>query len=491
MAVAGVQQEKDAGQHAEVTKWRVSDKHQPAILGTDFMKSDSMNRRHFLKNLCGSTLGVASFPYIIPSSALGANTAVPPSEKVTMGFIGLGSMGIRHLRTFMEYEDVRVLAICDVRKIFRQRAKDMVNQHYDGQGCESYNDFREMLSRKDIDAIVVATPDHWHALMAIEAARQGKAMYIEKPLSMSITDSKAVRDAVNRYGVVFQFGTQQRSSENFRFACELVRNQRIGKLHTIIIASRPSLPYPNQPTEPVPDKKEFDYNMWLGPAPLAPYLYERCASRDMGALGAWTFIYNYSLGGLSGAWGIHHIDSAQWGNGTDHTGPIEIEGTGVFPEDGLTDTALEWKVEHKYANGVKMIHMDGKALSRRAPQFSFHKHRGEGILFIGSEGRVFVSRTSPLDAYPKSLLKSTIGPNEIHLPKSNNHYRSFVDCVKTGRETISPIEASVRSDIICHLDDIAIRLGRKIRWDPETEVCINDEQANRMLTRPMRSPWCL
>lgn len=449
-----------------------------------------MNRRGFLKNLCGSALGAVSFPYIVPSSVLGANGAVPPSEKITIGVIGPGSNGIRHVRSYLEHEDVRVVAICDVRKMFRQQARDMVNQHYGGKGCQGYNDFREMLSRKDIDAIAVATPDHWHALMAIEAARQGKDMYIEKPLSMSITESKAVRQAVNRYDVVFQFGTQQRSYEKFRFACELVRNQRIGKLHTIIVSSHASITCPNQPTEPVPDKEEFDYDMWLGPAPLAPYSYERCASRDMGTLGMWTFIYDYSLGGLSGAWGIHHIDIAQWGNDTDHTGPIEIEGTGVFPEDGLTDTALTWKVEHKYANGVKMIHIDSKSVAWRVPEFSRHKYRGEGILFIGSEGRVFVSR-SLLDAHPKSLLTSTIGPDEIHLPKSNNHRRNFIDCVKTRQKTISPIEAAVRADTICHLDDIAIRLGRKIRWDPEKEVCINDEQANRMLTRPMRSPWYL
>ncbi len=449
-----------------------------------------MNRRHFLKNIGGKALAIASFPYIVPSSVLGANGAVPPSEKITMGVIGPGSNGGRHLRSFLEHKDVRVLGVCDVRKIFRQQGRDMVNRHYGGQGCQSYNDFREMLSRKDIDAIVVATPEHWHALMAIEAARQRKDMYIEKPLSMSVAESKAVRDAVNRYDVVFQFGTQQRSYEKFRFACELVRNRRIGKLHTIIVSSHSSITCPNQPTEPVPDKKEFDYDMWLGPAPLAPYSYERCASRDMGTMGMWTFIYDYSLGGLSGAWGIHHIDIAQWGNGTDHTGPIEIEGTGVFPKDGLTDTALAWKVEHKYANGVKMIHIDSKSVARRVPEFSRHKYSGEGILFIGSEGRVFISR-SLLDTYPKSLLQSTIGPDEIHLPKSNSHRRNFIDCVKTRQKTISPIEAAVRADTICHLDDIAMRLGRKLRWNPEKEEFINDQQANRMLTRPMRSPWCL
>ena len=445
-----------------------------------------VNRRQFLKSLCGGALAIASFPYIVPSSVLGANGAVPPSEKIVMGFIGVGSMGGGHLRTFLGYKDVRVAAVCDLREMFRQKAKDRVNQHYGGQGCETYHDFREMLSRKDIDAVAVVTPDHWHSLIGLEAAVNGKDMYYEKPLSMSVREDKVLRDTINRYGVIFQFGTQQRSDNRFRFACELARNGRIGKLHTIMIGSHPSITCPNQPTEPVPDSKEFDYDMWLGPAQWSPYTYERCASRAMGTLGMWTFIYDYSLGGLSGAWGIHHVDIAQWGNGTDGTGPIEIEGTGVFPEDGLTDTAIEWEIEHKYENGVKMIHMNTAIALKRAPQFSIH--RGVGILFLGSEGWVFVCRDL-IEAHPKSLLTSTIGPDEIHLPRSNNHRRNFLDCVKTRQETICPIETAVRSDTICHLDDIAVRLGRKLRWNPEREEFINDEQANRMLTRPMRSPW--
>jgi len=452
------------------------------------MKSDSMNRRQLLKSLCGRALAIASFPYIVPSSVLGANGAVPPSEKIVMGFIGVGSMGGGHLRTFLGYKDVRVAAVCDLREMFRRKAGDRVNQRYSGQGCETYHDFREMLGRKDIDAVAVVTPDHWHSLVGLEATLNGKDMYYEKPLSMSVREDKVLRDTINRYGIIFQFGTQQRSDDRFRFACELVRNERIGKLHTIMVSSHPSITCPNQPTQPVPDKKEFDYNTWLGPAQWAPYTYQRCASRAMGTLGMWTFIHDYSLGGLGGAWGIHHVDIAQWGNGTDHTGPIEIEGTGVFPEDGLTDTAIAWEIEHKYANGVKMLHMNTAIALKRAPQFSLHK--SVGILFLGSDGWVFVCRDL-IEAHPKSLLTSTIGPDEIRLPRSNNHRRNFIDCVKTRQKTICPIETAVRSDTICHLDDIAIRLGRKLRWDPEREEFINEEQANRMLTRPMRSPWHL
>ncbi|MHC4800251.1 MAG: gfo/Idh/MocA family oxidoreductase, partial [Planctomycetota bacterium] len=316
----------------------------------------------------------------------------------------------------------------------------------------------------------------------------GKDMYYEKPLSMSVAEDKALRAAINRYGTIFQFGTQQRSDDRFRLACELVQNQRIGKLHTIMVGSNPSLTYPNQPTQPTPDKKEFDYDMWLGPAQWAPYTYHRCASRAMGTPGVWMSIHDYCLGGLSGAWGIHHVDIAQWGNGSDRTGPIEIEGTGVVPKDGLTDTAIEWEIEHKYANDVKMIHMNTGTALKRASQFSLH--RGLGVLFLGSEGWVFVCRNL-IEAHPKSLLTSTIGPDEIQLYRSNNHHRNFLDCVKTRQKTICSIETAVRSDTICHQDDIAIRLGRRLRWDLEKEEFINDEQANRMLMRPMRSPWRL
>ncbi|MHC4351742.1 MAG: Gfo/Idh/MocA family protein [Planctomycetota bacterium] len=452
------------------------------------MRNVNTDRRGFLKGLGGTALAATDFPYIIPSSVLGANGAVPPSERIAMAFIGVGSMGGGHLRTFIGYDDVQGVAACDLRKMFRDRAVERVERRYGGKGFKAYRDYRELLARQDIDAVTVVTPDHWHGLIGIEAARNGKDMYYEKPLAMSVTEGKAVREAVKRYGVVFQFGAQQRSDEKFRFACELARNGRLGKLHTIIVSSYASMTFPNQPTQPVPSKDEFDYDTWLGPAPWAPYTYQRCASRSMGTDGLWTHIYDYSLGGLGGAWGIHHVDIAQWGNGTDDTGPVEIEGTGKIPTDGLADTPIEWEVEHTYANGVKMIHASTRIAARRARQFAVRK--GPGILFIGSEGWVLVGR-GYLAAEPKSLLTATIGPNEIRLPRSNNHRRNFIECVKSRRQTICPVETAVRSDTICHMDDIAIRLGRRLKWDPKAEEFLNDEKANRLLTRPMRSPWCL
>jgi hypothetical protein len=452
------------------------------------MDKKKIDRRLFLKKAGAGALGAVGLPYVVHSSVFGAKGVVPPSEKIVMGFIGIGSMGSGHLRTYLRYNDVQIVAVCDLREMFRQKALETVRRHYNGKGCKAYHDFRELLAREDIDAVTIVTPDHWHGLIGIEAARNGKDMYYEKPLAMSVAEGKAVRNAVNRYGVVFQFGTQQRSDDRFRFACELARNERIGKLHTIMVGSHASATCPNQPNEPTPDRDQFDYDTWLGPAPWAPYTYQRCASRAMGTLGMWTFIHDYSLGGLGGAWGIHPVDIAQWANAADGTGPVEIQGSGIIPEDGLADTPVEWEVEHIYANGVKMIHMNTKTALKRAKQFSLNN--GLGILFLGTEGWVLVERGF-LDAEPKSLLTATIGPDEVRLPRSNNHRRNFIECLKSRQRTVCPVETAVRSDTICHLDDIAIRLGRKLRWNPQSEEFINDEQANRMLSRPMRSPWYL
>lgn len=448
-------------------------------------------RREFLKQT--TALGTAlGFPYFVPGRVLGAEGATPPSGKIVMGCIGVGSMGGGHVRGFLAQEDVRVAAICDLRRAFRRKAKQTVDAHYGASDCSTHRDYRELLARADIDAVCIATPDHWHALIGIEAACHGKDMYLEKPVDVHVTAAQALRSAVNRYGVVFQFGTQQRSGRDFRFACELVRNAGIGRLRTIVVGSLPGIELPNQPTQPAPDPREFDYDMWLGPAPWAPYTFERAASRAEGSVGHWMHIHDYGLGCLSGAWGIHHVDIAQWGNGTDDTGPLEIEGSGTLPADGLCDTPLTWRVEHAYANGVRMLHIDSQHTEREFPEFARAaaslQHRGCGILFIGSDGWVIVSRGG-IDAEPKSLLQETFDSSAVRLPVSNDHKRDFLDGVKTRGKTVSPIEAAVRSDTICHLDDLAIRLGRRLHWDPAQEQFINDPEANRLLTRPLRSPW--
>lgn len=453
----------------------------------------AITRREFLKT--SAALGTASgIPYFVPGHVLGAEGAVPPSERIVMGCIGVGSMGGGHLRAFLGQEDVRVVAACDLREAFRQKAKRRIDETYGNQDGKTYHDFRALLARPDIDAVCIAAPDHWHGLIGIEAARNGKDMYLEKPADVHVAAAQALRQAVNDYGVVFQFGCQQRSGRDFRLACELVRNRRIGTLHTIVVGSVPGLSAPNQATQPQPDSREFDYDMWLGPAPWAPYSFERSASRAEGSTGYWMHIHDYGLGCLSGAWGIHHIDIAQWGNGTDDTGPLEIEGSGVLPDDGLCDAPLTWRVEHLYANAVKMIHMDSRHTAAEFPQFTEAAASlqipGCGILFIGTDGWVVVSRGG-MAAKPDWIVKETFDSDEIHLPLSNHHKRNFLECVRTRRKTICPVETAVRSDTICHLDDLAIRLGRKLHWDPQKERFLKDEQANRLLRRPMRSPWTL
>jgi predicted dehydrogenase len=409
-----------------------------------------------------------------------------------LGFIGVGNMGRRHLDSFLGFDDVHIAAVCDVRRSFRQAAKEKVNRIYGAGDCAAYVDYRELLSRSDIDAVAIVTPGHWHALIGIEAAGNRKAIYCEKPLDNHVAANKAFRDAVNRSGVTFQFGTQQRSDAKFRQACELARSGRFGRLHTIMVGSLPSISFPSQRTEPVPAKEEFDYDMWLGPAPRAAYQYERCASRTMGSVGVWPHIYDYSLGGIGGAWGIHHVDIAQWGNGTEDTGPVEIRGSGILPEDGLTDTLIEWDIEMVYANGVRLLYMDTNTAMKRRWQFRQHSLQwpGCGILFVGSEGWVLAGRGN-IHAEPKSLLKTVLGKGEARLYRSDDHRRNFIDCVRNGGKTICPIEAAVRSDTICHLSDVAARLGRTLRWNPQEEQFVGDAEANRMLIRPLRSPWHL
>jgi len=436
----------------------------------------AINRRQWLKRAAAGACGVISIPYGVAASALGRSAAVAPSNRITVGCIGLGTRGTDHLRAFLAQTDARVVAVCDVFGRQRDKAKQLVDRYYGDAGCTAYNDFRALCGRSDIDAVCIASPDHWHVLHSLEAVCNGKDIYTEKALGLSLAQDKALRAACARYGTVFQWGTQQRSSENFRFGCELVRNERIGRLHTILVGVPHDFAFPNQPAEPVPD--DLDYDLWLGPAPWAPYSYHRCRpwTREE-SYSIWYHISDYCLGGIGGYWGIHHLDIAQWGHGTDHTGPVEVEGTATFPDNGLADCAVRWNVRHTYADGVTMIYTD-------------NGQNKQGVLFQGSEGWVFVRR-GRIDAEPKSLLDSQIGPGEIRLPKSPGHQRNFLDCIKTRSRTICDIDVAVRSDTISHLTDICTRLGRKIRWNPAKEEILDDTQAGRMLHRAMRQPWRL
>ena len=436
-------------------------------------------RRDFLKGLAGGV--VAGFPAIVPSSALGRDGYVAPSEKIVMGAIGVGRQGSGDMRGFLNNQDVRVAAVCDVNQATRERIATSVNQRYGDTACAQYNDFRELIGRSDIDCVLIATGERWHPLIACAAARAGKHMYCEKPLALSVAAAKAVREAVNENNVAFQFGTQQRSSFYYRHAVELARNGRIGQLKTIMVGS---VRGPNDKLFGVPMEPPlgFDYEMWLGPAPWAPYSDMRVS------VAAWLLISDYGLGCLDGAWGIHDIDIAQWGADADNTGPVEVEGTATFYTD-IRDVPHEYTVEHKYANGIRLIHMDMVTARKRAPEFNALPSTGATVVY-GTEGWIFVSRDG-IVTKPEGLASEKIGPNQIQVIRSNDHRRNLLDAIRGGQKTICPIEGAVRAQTVVQQEHISLSLGRKLEWDPVAEQFKNDAEANRWLSRPMRSPWHL
>jgi len=439
---------------------------------------NNIGRRHFLKKAAGVAAGAIAFPYIVPSSALGKAGTVSPSNRVVVGCIGVGSQGRGVMRNFLHQDIAQVVAVCDVKANMREAARKRVDETYGNTGCTEYHDFRELLARDDIDAVMIATTDHWHVLTSLAAAKAGKDIYLEKPMGLSLAEDQALRAACHRYGTVFQFGTQQRSDWKFRLACELALNERVGKVHTINVLSPSSVAGGSMKLTPVP--KWLDYDFWLGPAPYAPYTEERCSNK------LWWFNSNYALGWIAG-WGVHPLDIALWGGGKDFAGPVELEGTGTFPADGFCDTAVDWRIVFKYASGVILNYAGGPQPAEWRERYGKDAH---GVAFEGAEGWVHVNR-GRIVANPKSLLDSVIAPDEIRLYESNHHVRNFLDCVKSRAQTVSSIDVAVRADIVCHLSDIAIRTQRKIKWDPENEVIIGDEDASRLLTRSMRSPWHL
>jgi len=457
------------------------------------MKILKINRRKFLQQTTASTLGMISFPYIVPSLALGKAGNTEPSNRITMGFIGVGGMGTNNMRAFLNQANVQVVAVCDVVKASneyghwykngwkgpwfgRDSAQKIVNDFYTRKkqsgsydGCNAYNDFRDIITRDDIDAVCITTPDHWHAIPAIMAAKTGKHIYCEKPMSLTISEGRAMIEAVRRYGVIFQTGTQRRSSQQFRFICELIRNGRIGRLKKIITTiGANNKEAPPSDWKPMPVPEWLDYNMWLGPAPWAAYHKDRC-------LYTFRFGLDYS-GGQTTNLGAHAIDIAQWANGTDDTGPIEVEDMGgEFPKDGLFTTATKVHFRARYANGVELI---------------CKTQAGGPLRFEGTEGWIQIQKNE-LTCKPESLKTSVIGPNEIHLYKSDDHHRNFIDCINSHRDTAAPVEVGHRSVTICHLGNIAMMLKRKLEWNPKKEQFVNNEQANQMLSRSMRSPWRL
>jgi len=433
----------------------------------------TLSRRRFLKDVAKAAAGAIGFPTIVRASALGLDGAVAPSNKIVMAGVGFGMMGFPNMQSFLGKDEVQWVAVCDLDRNHLMEAKDIVDKKYGNPDCATYHDFRELLLRRDLDAISIAVPDHWHAILAISSARAGLDIYAEKPLFHELREGRAMCEAVQRYGRVWQTGSWQRSVENFHRACELVRNGRIGKVRRIEVGL-PSGHYDFAKTfgqEAItPPPPELDYDFWVGPAPYVPYCKARVHMN-------WRWSTDFGGGQLMD-WIGHHGDIAHWGMGWDYDGPVEVEGRGEFPTQGIYNSALSYDITAIYADGTPMIIAGG------------HPEIRGGTKWIGDTGWIWVDRGG-FEASPASLVHEVIGPNEIKLIESRDHYQNFLDCVRSRELTITPCEVAHRSASVGYLGTIAIELGRKIRWDPASETIIGDPQADRLLGRAYRKPWVL
>jgi len=448
------------------------------------MKKSS--RRNFLKNTAIATSGMIAVPTIIPSCVRGGNGKVAPSDKVRVALIGCGNQGSNDIIRFANDDRVQVVAICDVNRLSNgywsggQGGLDFVEaklKHFYSEnkgktlkGLRLKEDFREVIDMADVDAIEIAVPDHWHSIPSLMAAKAGKAIYCQKPLALTIPEGRAMSDSVKKYNVVFQTGSQQRSDENFRYVCELVRNGKLGKVHTVSCGLPSGVPDYGQNmdlTDPVPPPDGFDYDFWLGPAPEAPY----CPART-GVNFRWNLDYS---GGQITDWGGHHPDIAQWGMGTEHTGPVKIKSSNTeWADHPVWNTATQFHIEAEFQEGFKMI------LSSNAGH--------GGVRFEGEDGRwAMVDRGSM--ELSENLADVKLGNGDIRLYKSENHFRNFIDCVISKEEAIAPAETAHRSITIAHLGNISMMLKQELEWDPKTERIVNNTLANALLDRPMRAPW--
>jgi predicted dehydrogenase len=433
----------------------------------------NLNRRQFL-----ATTGAAlAAPLIVPSRVLGAAGQTPPSERITMGVVGWGMMGPGNTEAFLAQPDCQVVAACDLDKEHLDQAVNAVNGHYKNQDCKSYHDYRELMARADIDAVMLAVPDHWHALTAVEAARQKKDIYGEKPLARTIAEQQAIVQAVQRNNRIWQTGSWQRSVGNFHKAAEIVRSGLIGKVSRVEVG----LPSGHHDFAGTGDKRQvtdpparLDYDFWIGPSRMMPYIEARVHMN-------WRWHYNTGGGQLLD-WIGHHGDIAHWGLDFDRTGPLEIEGKGEFPpEDAMWNTCTNYRITLKYPGDVTMIMAGG------------HSDIRGGTKWIGTDGWVWVDRGgfessnsewNDLTRLPDNLRK-------VKLYESRNHHRNFLDCVKSRKPTITPVETAHRSAVPGHLGLISMIVGRQIQWDPEKEVIVGDAEAARLLSRDYRAPWKL
>lgn len=426
------------------------------------------NRRKFIKKAAGSALGILAAPMIIPGTALGKNGSVAPSNRIVIGGIGLGAMGSGNTRNFLNKNEVQYVAICDVDSERRDKAASLVNGNYKNNDCRSYADYREFLEKEKLDAVTIALPDHWHALVSVAAANKGLDIYGEKPLARSIKEARAIANAVEKNKVIWQTGSWQRSVENFHRGAELVINGRVGNVtHVEVGLPDGRQPIGTPPAMEVPN--ELDWNMWLGPAPLVPY--RGVSHWD------WRWILDYSGGQLTD-WAGHHIDIAHWGLGYDRTGPISVQGEGVYPREGIFDVPVEYDFTCEYQSGVTMRVANRSRLTH-----------GMGTVWYGDKGWIHVNRGDVIKASDPKILEENIGPEETRLYKSTDHHQNFLDCIKTREETITPAEVALRSISVGLIGEIAMLTGQKLAWDPDKEEFTNSAHANRMLIRPYHSPW--
>jgi predicted dehydrogenase len=429
-----------------------------------------ISRRKLLGQLAGGLTG----PLIVRSTVFGTSA---PSNRLNLGSIGNGRMGRGDMSACLQQSmqaNARVMAVCDLDSNRAAAAKAVVDKFYaDNLGksldCKIYGDYRELLARDDIDGVTISTPDHWHAVCAVAAAKAGKDIYLQKPLTYTLGEGRQLVQAVRENGRILQTGSQQRSDPKFRQACEMVRNVRIGKLHTIRVGLPPDSGTGNPAPMRVPPN--LNYEVWLGPRSEAPYTQDRVHPQKGFGRPGWLQNEAYCLGMITG-WGAHMNDIAQWGNGTDDTGPIEFEATAEFPDRGLFDVHTQFFAKAKYANGVWLIMKTDKP----------------GVTFEGDRGAVHVRRGG-IEANPKDLLDEKIGSTEIVLPRSDNHMLNFLESMRSRQDPIAPVEVGHRSNSICLLSHIAMKIGRKIKWDPKAQLIVDDNEANKLLDYPHRKPW--
>ena len=428
-----------------------------------------LDRRRFFGKMAGAAGAAIAIPWIIPSTALGRNGATAASDRIVMGCIGSGSMGRGDMHGFIHKPEVQMVAACDVDKKHRDLAKKMMDDYYGNQDSRTYLDFREFLANEKLDAVILALPDHWHGIIAIACAKAGLDIYGQKPLARTIWEGQKIVEAVQQNGVIWQTGSWQRSQAHFHKACELVINGRIGKVSRVEVGLPDGNPASGMhPVTEVPEGLDWDF--WLGPAPWVPF--RGVCHWD------WRWILDYS-GGQMTDWAGHHIDIAHWGLGLDRTGPVEVEGHGVFPREGIFDVPVEYYSTARYANGLEMIIANARQLKT-----------GMGACWYGDQGWIHVNRGG-LWASDEKILNEKIGENETHLYMSRDHIQNHLDCIRSREETITPVDIAHRSISGGLLAEIAMLTGRKLKWDPEKQVFPDDPYANRLLRRPFRGPWKL